>query len=306
MLTVTGLDTATHQMKPGDTLPPPDHRTTGSPGRARSTTRRRSPPTEPTAYGKHQPWNVCGYTPSQVRGAYGVSTSGMTGKGQTVAIVDAYASPTMLSDANQFAKVTGDKPFRPGQYQQYLPSTFTETAANECDAASWYGEETLDVESVHGQAPDANVRFVAGASCNDPDLLNALAYIVDNHLASIVSDSWGEPIQYDATLTSEFDQVFKVGAIEGIGFFFSSGDSGYESPGENAGLRLDPDRLPAVQPVGDLGRRHEPGHRQGPELPVRDVLGHHPEPACGRRHVLVVARRPVRTRRITTAPAAAV
>ena len=85
----------------------------------------------------------------------------MTGKGQTVAIVDAYASPTMLSDANEFAKVVGDKPFRPGQYQQYLPSTFTDTAADECDAAGWYGEETLDVQQVHGEAPDANVRFVA-------------------------------------------------------------------------------------------------------------------------------------------------
>ena len=140
-----------------------------------------------------------------MRGAYGVSQSGMTGKGQTVAIVDAYASPTMQSDANQFATIVGDKPFRPGQYQQYLPCTFTDTAANECDAPGWYGEETLDVESVHGQAPDANVRFVAAASCLDPDLLASLAFIVDHHLASIVSNSWGEPSD-DATLTSEYDQ----------------------------------------------------------------------------------------------------
>ncbi len=76
---------------------------------------------EPTANGQHQPWTVGGYTPQQIRGAYNVSNSGMTGKGQTVAIVDAYASPTMLSDANQFSQVTGNRGFRPGQYQQYLP-----------------------------------------------------------------------------------------------------------------------------------------------------------------------------------------
>ena len=233
MLAVTGLDTATHQMKPGDTLPPPGPNYWVA-GPCSQYYAQKIATSEPSAYGKKQPWNNCGYTPSQVRGAYGVSTSGMTGKGQTVAIVDAYASPTMQSDANQFAKVVGDKPFRPGQYQQYLPSTFTDTAANECDAPGWYGEETLDVESVHGQAPDANVRFVAGASCTDPDLLSALAYIVDNHLASIVSDSWGEPAD-DATLTSAYDQVFEVGAIEGIGFFFSSGDSGYESPARGPG-----------------------------------------------------------------------
>jgi subtilase family serine protease len=252
VLTVAGLDTASHLMKPGDTLPPPGpNYWVAAPcsqyyGQKIATS-------EPPAYGSHQPWNNCGYTPSQVRGAYGVAASGMTGQGQTVAIVDAYASPTMLSDANQFATVTGDQPFRPGQYQQYLPGTFTDTAATECDAAGWYGEETLDVESVHGQAPDANVRYVAAASCTDQDLLSALAYIVDNHLASIVSDSWGGPADSE-TLTSEYDQVFMVGAIEGIGFFFSSGDSGYESPAEDPGsdqIQVDyPTSSPWVTSVG--------------------------------------------------------
>ena len=252
VLTVSGLDTASHQAKPGDTLPPPDPNYWVAPpcsayyGQKIATS-------EPSAYGKKQPWNNCGYTPAQVRGAYGVSQSGMTGKGQTVAIVDAYASPTMHSDANEFAKVVGDKPFRPGQYQQTLPSTFTLTAADECDAPGWYGEETLDVESVHGQAPDANVRFVAAASCTDQDLTTALASIVDNHLASIVSNSWGEPYDDDA-LTSVDDQIFQVGAIEGIGFFFSSGDSGYESPDEDAAsdaIQVDyPTSSPWVTSVG--------------------------------------------------------
>ncbi len=252
VLTVTGLDTATHQMKPGDTLPPPGPNYWVA-GPCSQYYGQKIATTEPSAYGTKQPWTNCGYTPSQVRSAYGVTKSGMTGQGQTVAIVDAYASPTMQSDANEFSKVVGDEPFRPAQYQQYLPSTFTDTAADECDAAGWYGEETLDVESVHGQAPDANVRFVAAASCNDPDLLSALAYIVDNHLASIVSDSWGEPAD-DATLTSAYDQVFEVGAVEGIGFFFSSGDSGYESTDEDPGsdqIQVDyPTSSPWVTSVG--------------------------------------------------------
>jgi len=252
VLTVSGLDTASHQAKPGDTLPPPDPNYWVAPpcsayyGQKIATS-------EPSAYGKKQPWTNCGYTPAQVRSAYGVSQSGMTGKGQTVAIVDAYASPTMRSDANEFAKVVGDKPFRPGQYQQYLPSTFTDTAADECDAPGWYGEETLDVEQVHGEAPDANVQYVAAASCTDPDLLSALAYIVDNHLASIVSDSWGEPAD-DSTTTAAYNQVFEVGAVEGIGFFFSSGDSGYEDPAEDPGsdqIQVDyPTSSPWVTSVG--------------------------------------------------------
>jgi subtilase family serine protease len=252
VLTVSGLDTARNFMKPADTLPPPGPNYWVAPPCSQYYGQKIAA-NEPAAYGRHQPWNNCGYTPRQIRGAYGVAGSGMTGRGQTVAIVDAYASPTMLSDANTYARVTGDRPFRPGQYEQYLPATFTYTAPTECDAAGWYGEETLDVESVHGQAPGANVRYVAAASCLDSDLADALAYIVDNHLASIVSDSWGEPAD-DAALTSLYDLIFQAGAAEGIGFFFSSGDSGYESPAEDPGsdkIQVDyPTSSPWVTSVG--------------------------------------------------------
>jgi subtilase family serine protease len=177
----------------------------------------------------------------------------MTGKGVTVAIVDAYASPTMLSDANQYAKVTGDKPFAAGQYTQDLASDFTNTAPDQCDAAGWYGEQTLDVESVHGMAPDANVVYVGAASCTDQDLGDALALIVDNHLASIVSDSWGEPADSSSEVPV-YEEIFQAGAAEGIGFFFSSGDSGYENPSEDPGSDMQqadfPPESPYVTSVG--------------------------------------------------------
>ncbi len=253
ILTVSGLDTAKHLAKPADDLPPPGPNYWVAPtcsqyyGQKIATDK-------PSAYGAKQPWTVCGYTPRQVRGAYHVAQSGMTGKGQTVAIVDAYASPTMLSDANAFATVTGDKPFRPGQYTQYLPAGFSLTAANECDAQGWYGEETLDVEQVHGESPDANVVYVGAASCEDTALLASLALIVNDHLASIVSDSWGEPFDQGAGLVGVYNQVFEAGAAEGIGFFFSSGDSGYESPVEDPGsdmIQADwPDSSPWVTSVG--------------------------------------------------------
>ncbi len=250
VLAVSGLDTAKSTIKPQ--LPPPGpNYWTAAPcstyyGQKVATNK-------PTAYGKHQPWTNCGYTPSQVRGAYGVTKSGMTGQGQTVAIVDAYASPTIKSDANQFASHVGDQPFAAGQFKQYKAGPYTLAGPNQCDAAGWYGEETLDVESVHGMAPDANVRYVAAGSCQDPDLVNAEALIVDNGLASIVSNSWGEPASY-STLNTTFDLIFQVGALEGIGFMFSSGDSGYEGPGEDSLSTQDqvdyPTSSPYVTSVG--------------------------------------------------------
>jgi subtilase family serine protease len=250
VLTITGLDTATHEMTPAlsapGTLPPPGPNYWVAPSCSKYYGQKIAFG-EPSAYGLKQPWTNCGYTPRQIRGAYGVSQSGMTGRGQTVAIVDAYASPTMLSDADKYAKVTGDKPFAAGQYTQDLASTFINTAANECDAPSWYGEQTLDVESVHGMAPDARVVYVGAASCTDQDLGDALALIVDNHLASIVSDSWGEPADQSGEVPV-YDEIFQAGAAEGIGFFFSSGDSGYESPAEDPGSDMIQVDFPASSP----------------------------------------------------------
>ena len=82
-----------------------------------------------------------------------------------MAIVDAYASPTTHTDANQFAKAVGDPKFAKGQYQQFQVQPYNSQKL--CGPAGWYGEETLDVESVHGMAPAANVRYVAAGSCFD-------------------------------------------------------------------------------------------------------------------------------------------
>ena len=228
VLAVSGLDTASHLMKPQDKLPPPGPNNWVAPPTS-SYYGQKVATNEPQADGSYWPWNNAGYTPQQIRGAYGVTGSGMTGRGQTVAIVDAYASPTMPSDANEYSQDTGNRPFRPGQYQQYLARHFYDTSNAECGAQGWYTEETIDIESVHDLAADANVAFLGAASCNDTDLAAADARVVNDHLASIVTDSFGEPYD-DAVIQSVWDQIFQAGAVEGIGFMFASGDSGYEDP----------------------------------------------------------------------------
>ena len=54
-----------------------------------------------TAIAGTAPWSPKGYTPDQIKSAYGIS--GLDGTGQTVAIIDAYASPTILQDVNQWS-----------------------------------------------------------------------------------------------------------------------------------------------------------------------------------------------------------
>ncbi|HEV2640780.1 MAG TPA: S53 family peptidase [Actinocrinis sp.] len=197
--------------------------------------------TEPAINGStDNPYTVCGYVPAQVRGAYGVTATGLTGKGVTVAIVDAYGSPTIEADADQYATNHGDKPFGKGQFSQTVtPAQWIDQ--DECQgAAGWAPEETLDVEAVHAMAPGAKVHYYGANSCNDPDWLSVFKTIVNTHSADLVSDSWGGVVysttgNEDPAVEAEYNQVFIQGAIEGIGFNFSSGDCGAEDPATGCG-----------------------------------------------------------------------
>jgi len=193
----------------------------------------------PKGYTGTTTFDQCSYTPAQLRKAYGVTASGLTGKGATVAIVDAYGSSTMPADANRFAVAHGDKAFRKGQYSEVVtPKLWTQTGASDgCGGgpAGWASEESLDVEMVHGLAPDADVVYVGANSCSDQDLMAALGTIVDKHLADVVSSSWSGLMHTTAgdespTTVAAYEQIFEQGAAEGIGFDFAAGDCGNESP----------------------------------------------------------------------------
>ena len=120
---------------------------------------------KPTAYGAVAPYATCGYYPLQYQSAYGEAglvKSGIDGSGVTVAITDAYAAPTMLADAQEYSKLHGLQQFSAGQYREILPKHFQ--FGDPSGPQGWYGEETLDVDAVHGMAPGANVVFVAGSN----------------------------------------------------------------------------------------------------------------------------------------------
>lgn len=222
VLAVSGLDNAPHRSSHDEVLPPPDAVFRNS-GPTSSYFGSKTASTLPSAYGSKVPYAVKGYTGKQLRAAYGAGN--YTGKGVTVAITDAYASPTIAKDAAEYAKRNGDARYKHGQLSQVLPDDYTKT--EECGASGWYGEETLDVEAVHAVAPAADIVYVGGASCYDNDLLDSLNKVVDHRLADIVSNSWGD-VEANQTpdLALAYDQVFKMGAVEGIGFYFSSGDDG--------------------------------------------------------------------------------
>jgi subtilase family serine protease len=175
------------------------------------------------------PWSPKGYTPDQIKSAYGIA--GFDGSGQTVAIIDAYASPTILQDVNEWSTNRGLPTMMPAQLVQVVPPGVYKRPQNpKQDPQGWYGEETLDVEAVHGMAPGAKIVYV-GAPNNYQDLDAAMNHVVDQHLAQIVTNSYGfsstELLPPGYVLPME-DTLIQA-AIEGIGVYFSSGDSGDET-----------------------------------------------------------------------------
>lgn len=176
-----------------------------------------------------------GYIPAQIRGAYGTQSAvmgGNAGQGVSVAIIDAYASPTILDDANTYATTHGDPKFAANQFTQVAaPGTFKMPQNRAQSPQGWYGEETLDVEAVHAMAPGANVVYVSAPN-NYQDLDAALNHVVDRKLATIVTNSYGFssealPMGFIKPL---YDTMVQAAAT-GIGVYFSSGDSGDETGG---------------------------------------------------------------------------
>ncbi|GAA3435679.1 S53 family peptidase [Kutzneria kofuensis] len=191
--------------------------------------------TDPAYAGKQLPYAVCGYTPPQLRAASQLDIAGrfgLDGHGVTVAIVDAFASPTLYADAAEYAK--RHDPAHPLTRSQYSEIVFPPTPGSEdpdqCDASGWYGEQSLDVEAVHAMAPGAKILYVGGADCSDEGLDKALNTIVSKNLAQIVSNSYGnngEDVPADEV--QAFQSIAIQAAAEGIGVYFSSGDDGDES-----------------------------------------------------------------------------
>ena len=193
----------------------------------------------PKAYGRTQPFTICGYNPKQVRSAYGMTSvikSGIDGTGQTVGIIDAFNAPTIGMDLNTYSRRHGlPKP----DLTQY---NVKPDPGNAADKQGWYGEETLDLEAVHSMAPGAKLVFLGAKSDSDFDILERANFAIDNHLASIVSNSYGNLGEdIPASDRNAQEAAYEQAIAEGIGFYFSSGDCGDE---------LDPQGL-----CGGLGQR---------------------------------------------------
>jgi subtilase family serine protease len=121
-----------------------------------------------------------GYSPAQIKKAYGIDRISGTGKGQTIALIVAYNDPNITSDVATFSNKFS------------LPQaniTIKDLGDGSTDSG-WALETSLDVEWAHAIAPDANLLVVEAASESIDDLMSAVDTAVSSG-AQVVSMSWG-------------------------------------------------------------------------------------------------------------------
>ena len=173
--------------------------------------------------GSSAPTTYPGYIPIQIWDAYQYTSNGVYdpsyGSGETIAIIDAYGSPTISSDVNTF-----DNAFGLPAINLQIVQPFGKVSRN----SGWALETSLDVEWAHAMAPAAKIVLIETPSASNTYLINdAVNYAYNTTHANVISMSWGEA---QSGLTSaelaQYSSIFYYVASHGVIPVAASGDSG--------------------------------------------------------------------------------
>jgi subtilase family serine protease len=177
------------------------------------------------------------YTPGDITAAYGVDavhSSGWTGAGQTIVVVDSYGSPTAQSDLDTFSDAFG------------LPRTDL-TIHHPCGTpkfnpamhgiqAGWAFETSLDLQWAHAIAPDANIVLIAANPAETqgvqglPCMFRGIEWATSHYPGAVLSQSFGTTEQAfhgaAATLLPSFHHVYEDAVAAGMTPIAAAGDWG--------------------------------------------------------------------------------
>jgi subtilase family serine protease len=199
---------------------------------------------------------------------------GFNGKGKTIAIIDSFGSPTIASDLHVFNTAFGLQPmcgeadvtctpdmptFRVLEVQG-SPSPVPQPPNNgtgQKDHFAWAVEVSLDVEWAHATAPQANILLVTTPTTAEtlgvqgfPPMMNAVRYVVDNHLADVISMSLGAgegSFKNGLAALLQVRQAFRDAQANGVTVLASSGDGGSRN------ILKEPVKNPALIPYPSVG-----------------------------------------------------
>jgi subtilase family serine protease len=187
-----------------------------------------------TAYCERH-FKIACYTARQIEQAFNLPAlyaQGITGKGQTIVIVDSYGSPTVRRDLAVFDKGSGLPP--PPSLRIIQPAGRVAPYKPNDNRAGWAGETDLDVEYAHAIAPDASILLVETPTSENegstgfPAIVKAEEYVVSHHLGGVISQSFSATEQSFARPSRllRLRGAYEAASAAGVTVLAASGDSG--------------------------------------------------------------------------------
>jgi subtilase family serine protease len=176
-----------------------------------------------------------GLTPAQIRTAYDtgpLTSRGITGKGQTIVIVDSFGSPTIARDLAGFDSYFGLP--APPSFRVIQPAGKVPAFHPTEDRVSWAQETTLDVEWAHVMAPHASIVLAETPTSENegttgfPQIVTAEKYVLRHHLGRVISQSFDatEPTFPSKTALMRLRGAYELAARDHVTVLAASGDNG--------------------------------------------------------------------------------
>lgn len=228
------------------------------------------------------------YAPTQLQTAYDeqpLFSDKITGRGETIVIVDSFGSPTIESDLATF-----DATFKlpaPPQFTVIQPAGVVPPWDPTNSAMlSWAGETTLDVEYAHSMAPGANILLVETPVAETegvagfPQIVKAENYVINHHLGDVISQSFSATEETFPTTESllALRSAYINAAARHVTVLSAAGDTGAASYSNVAGTLLTtrpattwPPSDPLVTGIGGTQLSlSTAGHRTAPDREWND------------------------------------
>jgi len=193
------------------------------------------------------------YTPADIYAAYGVDAvhaAGLTGRGQTIVIVDSFGSPTVQHDLDFFSDTFGLPRTtidieHPNGAPTFNPSAFLGTEVG------WAEETSLDVQWAHAIAPDAHLVLVEANPWETegvqgfPSMFAGEEFAIQHFPGAVMSQSFAVTEQSFTGASGPvqvgmFDQVYRDAVANNVTVFGSAGDSGTANVIDPLGSKLVP------------------------------------------------------------------